>query len=248
MMKLINGGRQPIRRIFMTVALFAGLILAAAQARSQAAMEASSSQSPGPPLSSKWAVETFFTGGFVPEYWVRNGASSRRVELNFYTAGFSAARALGSPHRIGELRERTAAEFELEPFWLAHYPRQTQKACYAGQCDDTRWGPYRVYGVSVTPALVRWNLLRNADSRIAPWAQAGVGFLWTNRSFPALAGNPGVINFTPQAGAGTNIFVKKNQSFDFGFKVMHISNAGLGDTDPGINVSLRFTVGYRWWL
>jgi len=29
---------------------------------------------------------------------------------------------------------------------------------------------------------------------------------------------------------------------------MHISNAGLGDTDPGVNVSLHFSVGYRWWM
>ena len=75
-----------------------------------------------------------------------------------------------------------------------------------------------------------------------------MGFLWTNKEFPALGGSTGAINFTPQAGVGTNVFVKRGQSIDFGFKIMHISNAGLGETDPGINVSLHFSVGYRWWM
>jgi len=79
---------------------------------------------------------------------------------------------------------RIAAEFEIEPFWLADYPKQTQTVCFVGEgCGYTRWGPYHTYGVSATPALVRWNLMKNADSRIAPWVQAGVGFLWTDKEF-----------------------------------------------------------------
>ena len=89
--------------------------------------------------------------------------------------------------------------------------------------------------------------MRGNESRAVPWAQLGGGLLWTNHKFPLLGGSTSVINFTPQIGFGESTFVKKNQSVDAAFKIVHISNAGLGDNNPGINFTFQFSVGYSWW-
>jgi hypothetical protein len=59
--------------------------------------------------------------------------------------------------------------------------------------------------------------------------------------------NTSVINFTPQGAIGESIFIKKNRSLDFAFKAVHISNAGLGVNNPGLNITLQFSAGYSWW-
>ena len=56
-----------------------------------------------------------------------------------------------------------------------------------------------------------------------------------------------VINFTPQVGAGVNIFNRPKHSIELGVKAIHISNASLGDHNPGLNQTLQFSAGYSWW-
>jgi len=56
-----------------------------------------------------------------------------------------------------------------------------------------------------------------------------------------------VINFTPQVGAGVNIFNKPRHSVNFAMKMIHISNASLGDHNPALHVTLQFSAGYSWW-
>lgn len=193
-------------------------------------------------------VGVFFTGGFVPNYWVHGGLVRRSVELNFFNAGLSAGKIITSAHGRGVLRGQGEAAFELMPFWLGDYPKQTQSYCMPGEgCAFTFWGPYRSYGMSITPLLFRWDFTEDGARRVLPWAQLGGGLLWTNHRFPLLGLSDGVINFTPQVGVGESLFVHGNRSLDFAFKAVHISNAGLGDNNPGLNVTLQFSVGYSWW-
>jgi len=56
-----------------------------------------------------------------------------------------------------------------------------------------------------------------------------------------------VINFTPQFGIGANLFIRPHQSLFFAVNAIHISNASLGDMNPGVNISTQFRVGYSWW-
>jgi hypothetical protein len=46
---------------------------------------------------------------------------------------------------------------------------------------------------------------------------------------------------------GMHYFVKPRRSIDFGANAVHISNASMGDRNPGVNVTLQFNVGYTWW-
>lgn len=178
--------------------------------------------------------------------------TTRAVELNFFNAGAQIGRMLTAPRGPAFLRGRGEALLEITPFWLADYPSQADRLCFVssvngGQCGNIDFGPYRRYGASVTPFLLRWNFMKSERSRLVPWAQLGGGLLWTNHKFPLLGGSTSVINFTPQVDAGESFFIRRNRSLDFAVKAVHISNASLGDNDPGLNVTLQFSVGYSWW-
>jgi lipid A 3-O-deacylase len=225
-----------------------------------------SQQAPDNPLTAltdddsfhkSWQLGGFFTGGFVPSYQVHSpfvfqGQSyeeSETVELNLFSVGFVGGKMLTVPRGPGVLRGNGEALVEVMPFWLADYPHQSQTYCVTGQpCGQICClGPYHRSGASVTPFLLRWNFMKSNRSRAIPWAQLGGGLLWTNHKFPLLGGSTSVINFTPQVDAGESIFLHKNQSLDFAVKAVHISNASLGDNNPGLNVTLQFSVGYSWW-
>lgn len=193
----------------------------------------------------------------MPSYHIRSHFTFQAInheetlieQLNLYNAGFAIGKPQTSSHGPGILRGRGEAVLELMPFWLADYPKQTITDCVQGQsCGQVlNWGPYRRYGASVTPFLLRWNFTKDEPRRALPWAQLGGGLLWTNHKFPMQGGSTSVINFTPQVGVGESVFVGKNQSLDFAVKAVHISNAGLGDNNPGLNVTLQFSAGYSWW-
>lgn len=190
----------------------------------------------------------FFASGFVPNYHIHEPVAYRTVELNIFSAGVSAGKVLTTAHGAGPLRGQLEADFELIPFWVGDYPKQTQARCFAdGNCRTIHWGPYVNHGISITPWLMRWNFVRSGAHRMLPWAQLGGGLLWTNHKFPLLGGSDSVINFTPQVGIGQSLFVRGDQSVDLAFKAVHVSNASLGDNNPGLNVTLQFSVGYSWW-
>ena len=206
-----------------------------------------------------WQYGFFAAGGFPPNYEINEGtatSSSGQSEsllapekLYFWNAGFLGGRMLSGYRGHGFLRRRGELMLEVMPFWLAHYPRQDLVA-HASLNNTTvstgYFGPINMYGASVTPLLYRWNFQKKSGSRTLPWAQVGGGLLWTNHKFPT-ADDTSVINFTPQFGLGLNKRIRQHQTLDFGLKVIHISNAGLGDNDPGINYSLQFAAGYSWW-
>lgn len=180
---------------------------------------------------------------------------SEKLKLNLMSGSIAGGWMLSGVRGPRPLRGRPELAVELIPVWVADYPRQLLVICSrpllyqaASQCQQLlAWGPYHPFGASITPFLLRWNFMRSNDSHAIPWAQLGGGLLWTNHKFPLLGGSTSVINFTPQIGFGESTFVRKNQSLDFAFKVVHISNAGLGDNNPGINFTLQFSVGYSWW-
>jgi hypothetical protein len=69
------------------------------------------------------------------------------------------------------------------------------------------------------------------------------GTLFSNHNIPAYTNT---VNFTPSAALGVHILGEKyNWSVDV--RYLHISNAGLGDFNPGLNtVQVRLGVGRFW--
>lgn len=207
----------------------------------------------------KWQYGVFAAGGFAPGYQISNSYASyggsvdtftANAKLDFWNAGFVGGRILSALHGPGALRGCAETMIEIMPFWLARYPKQNlvfTQTQVNGVAIQPLSGPIDMHGASITPFLIRWNFQRHPETRILPWAQVGGGLLWTNHKFPTdLAVNTSVINFTPQVGFGLNTRFRPHQTLDLGLKAILISNAGLGDNNPGV-ASLQFSAGYSWW-
>lgn len=201
----------------------------------------------------KWQAGAFVAGGYWPFDRLSGGGSITHAELHFYNAGLFAGRFITRPHGEGALRRRIEALVEVMPFWLARYPSQQLTTSFSGKTspiiERRQYGPYGIYGTTVTPLLFRWNYYHGIRPRYVPWFQIGGGLLWTNSQFPYLAysGKTSKINFTPQAGIGENFLLGTHHSVDVAFKAIHISNAYLGPTDPGLDITYQFSIGISFW-
>lgn len=245
--------RSSLRRIFFATIMFLAFLVCAESIVASAQQPQTEALDTG-----RWQYGLFAAGGFPPNYQIDEGISTfssgqknlmASEKLYFWNAGFLGGYMFSGYHGRGFLRRRGELMLEVMPFWLAHYPRQdlvVHVSQYHYTASSGYFGPINMYGASVTPLLYRWNFQRSPSSRTLPWAQLGGGLLWTNHKFPN-TGDTSVINFTPQVGLGLNTRVRSHQTLDLGLKVIHISNAGLGDNDPGINYTLQFSAGYSWW-
>ena len=200
-----------------------------------------------------WQLGATFMGGCPPYYEIHNPILHYFKSSYYYSGGFEAGRSITGVHGPGFLRGHAEAMLEILPYWQEYSPAQwfTVHSADGGTFLAGVTG-YNVHGAAATPALVRWNFARRESSRSMWWAQAGGGLLWTSIEFPQgdgsiPHGHTSRINFTPQVAIGDNIFLRKNQSLNFGVHAIHISNAGLGDIDPGINVLVQASIGYSWW-
>ncbi len=178
----------------------------------------------------------FINGGF---------GTSGETSDHFLSAGVRIGKVLTDVAGPGILRGQFEYAIELMPYWQAFTPKETYTLTTVDPPRQvTTGGTYT--GLSMTPAILRWNLVR--WKRVMPWLQGGGGLIWTNHKFPP-NGSKGtsVWNFEPQFGVGLHYFVKPNQAITFGANAVHISNASLGDSNPGVNATVQFQIGYTWW-
>ena len=202
-----------------------------------------------------WQYGVYVQGGLPPEYVISYSGDSNfpvPLTLDLYSAGIVVGKQTRRFDSFVPLRGRGEVLLEVVPFWLAQYPAQNLTVHY-NKSDTTyslgHWSGQNVHGVSITPFLLRWNFSQRDSARIVPWAQFGGGLLWTNQKFPLTFAAPATsaLNFTPQLGAGVNIFNKPKHSVNFAVKAIHYSNAGMSSYNPGLQVTLQFSAGYSWW-
>jgi len=208
-----------------------------------------------------WQIGAFVQGGFPPDYRIntyRQPDLYLNAKLHLFSAGFEAGKQTRRFEGPMPLRGRGEAMLEIIPLWLARYPSQSIVQFEANGEPITvpyQWNGGNIHGASITPFLMRWNFSQRDSARVVPWVQLGGGLLWTNHKFPLyfhqqtdqFESSTSVINFTPQVGAGVNIFNKPRHSVNFAMKMIHISNASLGDHNPALHVTLQFSAGYSWW-
>jgi hypothetical protein len=189
-------------------------------------------------------------------------------------AGVHVGKVLTGDFAPGVLRGNFEYAVELFPFWQSYTPVTRRQNCVTvtsptGAQQASCSAPFSIggtyTGVSVTPAIFRWNFVHG--QRWAPWIQGAGGVIWTNHKYPPFGGPPissgglssstlgnngsnadtSVWNFTPQFGVGLHYFTRQMRSIDFGANAVHISSASLGDKNPGVNASVQFNLGYTWW-
>lgn len=98
-------------------------------------------------------------------------------------------------------------------------------------------------GGIINPLVAKWNFTRR--NRVVPFFEAIGGVILTNKDFPP--GDTASINFNSGAGIGVNVFTRERRSISFDVRALHISNASIGNHNPGVNAGLQFTIGYTWW-
>lgn len=197
-----------------------------------------------------WNWGAFFGGGF---------SAAVTPSSAYLNAGLRAGKVLTEPHGPGLLRGQFEYSAELMPWWQGRTQRFERFNLYATDDPDIAAlkGPYETggayNGISITPILLRWDFATNMR-RILPFVQGGGGLIWTNHKFPPVGPYPepghqgtSVWNFTPQFGVGLQYFLRPRRSITFNANAVHISNASLGDANPGVNATVQFQIGYSWW-
>jgi lipid A 3-O-deacylase len=178
---------------------------------------------------------------------------------SYLSAGARAGKVLSDPFGPGWLRGQFEYSAELMPWWQGRYPTLQRYNLTATDNPNVAAisGPYQTggayNGISITPIVLRWDLAARTR-RIQPFVQGAGGLIWTNHKYPPVGPLPApghqgtsVWNFTPQFGVGFQYFLKPRRSITFNANAVHISNASLGDANPGVNATVQFQIGYSWW-
>jgi hypothetical protein len=224
--------------------------------------------------NAKWDLGGFVQSGF--------GVTEDRDSFKFLMIGGHAGRILTPNLGSGLLKGNFEYGVELFPLWQSYTPKFQRANCVQIYPPGVLSGTYvscspeytvggTFTGVSITPAIFRWNFTRG--QRWMPWIQGAGGLIWTNHKYPAFGvplpapGPTGIVvlngqyyldndgpnadtsvwNFTPQFGVGVHYFVRPRRSIDVSANAVHISSASLGDKNPGVNVSVQLSIGYSWW-
>ncbi len=241
---------KPLHRIAALLMVASVLLFPAFAGAQSAGNAAASSARPAETLLAgrPWEFGPFVNGGF---------GTGDRGDYKFLWAGVHAGKVLTSPFGKGFLNGQFELGAELMPLWQAYTPKYLRANCYEQPggpltCSNLfpTGGTYT--GVSVTPAILRWNF--RSGHHLLPWIQGAGGLIWTNHKFPPIGPYPvpnhlgtSVFNYTPQFGLGVHYFVKPKQSISISANAVHISNASMGDANPGVNASVQFSIGYTWW-
>ena len=92
------------------------------------------------------------------------------------------------------------------------------------------------YGVGGSPIGAQVNFVH--FRRVEPFLTSGGGFLYFNHR---MFGTTQQFNFTAQLGAGVQLFTQSRRAaIDLGYKYHHISNANLGNQNPGLDSHMVF--------
>jgi hypothetical protein len=182
--------------------------------------------------ASAWAQSDDDAAAIRREHWVTGVTAGGgvglvdRTNVKFTRAGVRFGRVMTGEHGKGLMRGTFELDAEITPV------------------DYVLWGGYRdVYGFGINPVVLKWNF--TSGRKMIPYLMTQNGMLHTKVKVPP--GNTSTVNFTSGVGAGFNYFLKPGRSVNFDVRAIHLSNASLGDHNPGVNAGLQFSVGYNWW-
>lgn len=172
-----------------------------------------------------WAQSGPETDGNEVQIWAGGGHSvpGGTSMTEAFDAGLRYGRILTGPHGPGILRGRFEYAVDIVPVYLIFQPANT------------------AYGWGFNALVLKWNFERRG--RFSPYFELSGGTVFSNHAIPTYTNT---VNFTPSAALGTHILGEKyNWSVDV--RYLHISSAGLGNYNPGLNtVQVRLGVGRFW--
>jgi lipid A 3-O-deacylase len=169
-----------------------------------------------------WEIGPWFGGG------TGLGAAS---DFKFINAGVRIGRVLTGTIGDGTFRGTFEWASDIIPLYEVR------------QADFYSFGPQHwIYAFSVNPVVLKWNWV--ANRKITPYFAAEGGLLLSTKDIPQP--DTSSINFTPGGAFGIYVHRGQKRAVDLSVHITHISNASLGDHNPGINATMQFRVGYTW--
>jgi Lipid A 3-O-deacylase (PagL) len=160
-------------------------------------------------------------GGHELQVWTGggHGINGNQSGDGVWNAGFRYGLILTAPHGPGFLRGRLEYAVDAVPVFLVVQKTNT------------------AYGVGVNPFAFKWAL--DIHGSVVPYLELGGGTLFTNTKVPEGTSH---INFTTSAALGLH-FLRGKRNLSTEVRFMHISNAGLATSNPGIN-TIQFRLGF----
>lgn len=159
------------------------------------------------------------------QVWTSAGhsVSGGRGNTGIWNAGLRYGWVLTDAHLPGVLRGRFEYAIDAAPAYLIFQPTGT------------------AYGVGLNPLNLKWNFVPHG--RWSPYLELSGGTLFTTAKVPSGTSS---VNFTSGAAIGTHVLGPK-YSWAIEARYLHISNAGLGDLNPGVNTfEVRLGIGKFW--
>ena len=158
--------------------------------------------------------------GFLTGYWQGNNAFGNEPSANRSAVYFLPQFGLVLTDEIGSGWTSGNVEVLIEPL-AAHYYQPFSASAFGGSL------------------MVKYNFLD--FGRWMPFWDGGAGMLWTDLG-PRIPEQSTQFNFVLQTGPGVSYFVTENTAVTLGIRFHHISNAGIGERNIGLNGCL-FNVG-----
>jgi len=174
------------------------------------------------PCMTAFAQEGPQQGANEVQVWTSGGhsVSGGRGNTGIWNAGLRYGWVLTDAHLPGFLKGRFEYAVDAVPAYLIFQPTGT------------------AYGVGLNPLNLKWNFV--AHGHWSPYLELSGGTLFTTAKVPA---NTSSVNFTSGAALGTHILGSR-YAWAIEARYLHISNAGLGDLNPGINTfEVRLGIG-----
>jgi hypothetical protein len=171
---------------------------------------------------STWAQARVEDGGHEIQLWTGGGYAvpGGTSDTGVWNAGLRYGWILTRPHGPGFLEGRFEYAVDAVPAFLVFQPANT------------------AYGVGFNPFNLKWNFATRG--RVVPYFELSGGTLFTTKDVPTGTDR---VNFTSSAAVGAH-FLGESRNWSVEVRYMHISNAGLGDLNPGINtVQVRLGIG-----
>jgi hypothetical protein len=193
-----------------------------------------------------FAHDTFGRRPWEITPWVGGGVGLMgRTDWKFVNAGVRVGKVLTGEKGSGFFRGNFEFAADVIPVHMTYQP---EAIGIPDTTDPSKIAYFltgrreRVYGYSFNPVVLTWNFMRG--KRIVPFFSAEGGLLGTRKDVPFP--NTYHVNFTPGGAFGAHFFLKNNHAITFSGHVTHISNASLGEHNPGINAAMLFRLGYSW--
>ena len=164
-------------------------------------------------------------GGNEVQVWAGGGHSvpGGTQHTEAFDAGLRYGWVITGAHLPGILRGRFEYTVDAIPVYLVFQRFNT------------------AYAVGFDPLGLKWNFERRG--RLSPYLELGGGVLFSNHDIPAFTNS---VNFSPSAALGTHVLGEK-YNWSVEVRYLHISSAGLGANNPGLNtVQVRVGVGKFW--